>query len=89
MKKQFDEKHTNMTIKTSRQFGTLPSTNMEKFVVRTTPDMTKSFDMAAGKFLLAANIHFAVVEHSHFTQLIEKLHTGYKPPTRNFLVKKC
>ena len=29
MKKQFDEKHTNITIKTSRQCGTLQSTNME------------------------------------------------------------
>ena len=43
MKKNFEEKHTNITIKTSRQGETfVQSTNMDKFVVRTTPDMTKS-----------------------------------------------
>ena len=85
MKKHFDEKHTYITIKTSRQCKTLQSTNMDKFVVRTTPDMTKSFDMAVGKLFLAANTNFAVMENSHFTQLIEKVHPGYKPPTRKRL----
>ena len=85
MKKHFDEKHTNTTIKISRQCETFQSTNMDKFVVRTTPDTTKSFDIAVGKFFLAANINFAVVENSHFTELIENLHPGYKPSTRKCL----
>ena len=61
------------------------STNMHKFNVRTTADMTKCFDMAVGKIFLAANINFAVVENSHFTEPSEKLRPGYKPPTRKRL----
>ena len=47
--------------------------NIEQFLVRTTPKMTTSFDLAVGKFFLSSNTSFAVAENSHFTQLIEKL----------------
>ena len=41
--------------------------------MRTNPKITKSIDLAVGKFFLSSNTNFAVRESSHFKQFIEKL----------------